>query len=55
MQLGFLASQIPPKRVTNLVVPGSTGMEGTESVVHISSSANSIYADMAKDGVVKGG
>lgn len=53
MQLGFLAAQIPAKRVTNLVVPGSTGMEGTESVVHISSSANSIYADISSDGIIK--
>lgn len=55
VRLGFLASRIPPKNVTNLVVPGTTGMVGPESVVHISSSANAIYADLKADGIVKRG
>lgn len=50
LQLGFLASQIRLRRVTNFVVPGSTGMVGTESVVHISPSARSMYADLRADG-----
>jgi anionic cell wall polymer biosynthesis LytR-Cps2A-Psr (LCP) family protein len=53
LQLAFLASQIPVKNVNNFVVPGSTGMEGSESVVHLSSSAKSMYADLAKDGFIK--
>lgn len=51
---GFLAASIPAKKVNNFVVPGSTGMEGTESVVHISSGANALYADMRNDGIIKG-
>lgn len=52
--LAFTAYQIKPANVKNLVVPGSTGMEGTQSVVYISPAANAIYADMAKDGLVGG-
>lgn len=52
MRLAFYAADIPLKKVNNLVVPGSSGMEGTESVVHISSSANSMYADLEQDGYI---
>ena len=55
LQLGFLATQISLKHVTNFVVPGTTGMVGTESVVHISPSANSLYADLKADGCIAGG
>jgi len=55
LQLGFLASQVPVKHVTNFVVPGSTGMVGTESVVHISSSANPMYTDLKADGCIANG
>lgn len=51
-QLAFLASELPLKKVNNYVVPGSTGMEGTESVVHISSSAKAMYADLKADGYI---
>jgi LCP family protein required for cell wall assembly len=55
LQLGFLASQISLKNVNNFVVPGSTGMEGTESVVHISPSAQSYYDDLGADGYIAKG
>lgn len=55
LEFGFLASQIPSKKVNNFVVPGSTGMEGSESVVHISPSAKSMYSDLEADGIIKGG
>jgi polyisoprenyl-teichoic acid--peptidoglycan teichoic acid transferase len=51
----FLASEMPLKKVNNFVVPGSTGMEGTESVVHISSSANALYSDLRDDGYISKG
>jgi LCP family protein required for cell wall assembly len=52
LDLAITATQVNPKKVKNLVVPGSTGMEGSASVVFISGAARSIYADMRKDGVV---
>lgn len=53
MAFGFLAAEMPLKGVNNFVVPGSTGMEGTESVVHISPSAKAMYADLKADGTIK--
>lgn len=52
MRLAFYAAGMPLKKVNNFVVPGSTGMEGSESVVHISSSANSMYNDLEQDGFI---
>jgi len=52
LDLAFTASRINPKRVENMVVPGSTGMEGGQSVVFLSSAAVAIYRDMADDGFV---
>lgn len=54
LQLAFTVRQIDPDKITNKVVPGGTGLEGQESVVHISSSANAMYQDMAGDGLLKG-
>lgn len=55
MEFAWLGTEIPAKKVNNFVVPGSTGMEGSESVVHISSSANALYADLRDDGVISKG
>lgn len=44
--------QIDPAKVTNLVVPGSTGSAGDASVVFISDAAQDIYADIRDDGVI---
>jgi LCP family protein required for cell wall assembly len=52
LDLAFTASEIDPERVENMVVPGSVGMEGGQSVVFLSSAAVAIYRDMADDGFV---
>ena len=52
IDLAFTALAVNPKQVVNLVVPGTTGSVGTKSVVVISSAANKIYADLAKDGML---
>lgn len=52
MALAFTSTAINAKKAQNMVVPGSTGMEGGLSVVYISPSAQAIYADMKDDGVV---
>ena len=52
LNLAFTALSFNPKRVTNLVVPGSTGFEGAQSVVHLSPNAGQIYSDIANDGIV---
>jgi LCP family protein required for cell wall assembly len=51
LDLAITATQVNPKNVKNLVVPGSTGTVGGASVVFISGSAASIYADMRRDGI----
>lgn len=50
--LGLIASSLDPLKVTNLVVPGSTGTAGDASVVFISDAAQEIYADLRDDGIV---
>jgi polyisoprenyl-teichoic acid--peptidoglycan teichoic acid transferase len=52
IDVAFSALQIPKKSVKNLVVPSTTGSAGAASVVFISPSAQSIYADMRTDGAV---
>ncbi len=52
IQLAFTAYGIQAKHVENMVVPGTTGMEGSQSVVFISDSAGVIYDDMKFDGIV---
>jgi LCP family protein required for cell wall assembly len=52
IDLALTATQVSPSNVKNLVVPGSNGFAGSASVVFISPSASSIYADMRADGVV---
>jgi len=39
--------------VNSMVVPATVGTVGTASVVFISGSARSIYADMRRDGVAR--
>jgi polyisoprenyl-teichoic acid--peptidoglycan teichoic acid transferase len=55
VDLGFTASQIDAGRITHRVVPGTTGMAGAQSVVFISGSAQSLYADMRRDGLLGSG
>ncbi len=51
LSFGFEATQFDPKKVQNMVVPGTIGMEGDQSVVHLSNESQ-LYADMEKDAVV---
>ncbi len=52
LDLAFTAYGINPKRVQNLVVPGTNGMQGGQSVVYLSPAAVAIYRDLGDDGVV---
>ena len=52
LSLAFTASTINPKHVTNIVLPGTTGTAGTQSIVNLTSQANAIFADLKKDGIV---
>lgn len=52
IDLAFTALSFSPKKVTNLVVPGGTGMVGIKSVVFLSPVAGKIYSDLANDGMV---
>ena len=51
VSFGFEATQFDPRKVQNMVVPGSLGFEGPQSVVHLSNESR-LYADMAKDAIV---
>ena len=50
--LAMLATAVPPKRITNLVAMGSSGMAGSMSIVNLSGDNGRLYADMAADGYV---
>jgi LCP family protein required for cell wall assembly len=52
LSLAFTTTGINPKRVENVVVPGSTGVNGESSIVIISAEADAIYHDMANDGLI---
>jgi len=54
LDLAFTITTIDAANVTNQVVPGSIGHDGAESIVNLSSSARSLYADMAADGLIGG-
>jgi LCP family protein required for cell wall assembly len=51
IDLGLLAAQVDPGKVRNVVSPGSVGMAGSASVVHLSASAQRIYRDIRDDGI----
>jgi polyisoprenyl-teichoic acid--peptidoglycan teichoic acid transferase len=51
VSFGFEATQFDPKKVQNMVVPGTIGFEGPQSVVHLANESR-LYADMAKDAIV---
>ena len=56
LKLAFTASTINPKHVPNIVIPGSTGMAGTESIVNLDQSKlQAIAADLKPDGILKKG
>lgn len=52
LNLGFIALQIKPKNVTNIVMPGTTGAAGAASVVFLSPPTG-FYADLADDGIIQ--
>lgn len=52
ISLAFTTTGINPKRVANIVVPGTTGMNGSSSIVNLSPEADAIYRDMANDGLI---
>jgi LCP family protein required for cell wall assembly len=52
MSLAYAASQIPSTNVNNVPLQGSTGYEGTQSVVHLSTRSEGVFADIRSDGVV---
>jgi polyisoprenyl-teichoic acid--peptidoglycan teichoic acid transferase len=54
MSLAFTATTINPKRIVNIVVPGSVGMAGTTSIVSLSQTTlDAISHDLANDGLLK--
>jgi LCP family protein required for cell wall assembly len=50
--LAYTSSHINPKGVTNVVLPGSTGFQGTLSVVFLSEEKDVIFADVKGDGIL---
>ena len=50
--LAYTASHVNPKGVTNVVLPGSTGFQGTLSVVFLSQEKDVIFADVKGDGLL---
>jgi polyisoprenyl-teichoic acid--peptidoglycan teichoic acid transferase len=50
--MGFAAASVPPKNVNNQIVPGYVDNVNGISIVRMSSSANKLFKDMAKDGVI---
>lgn len=54
LQLAWTATQIPAANVNNLVVPATTGMQGAQSVVYISPSAQALYTSMQRTGTAPG-
>jgi LCP family protein required for cell wall assembly len=52
LDLALTATQIPASKVANQVVPATVGSVGSQSVVFITSGAQSVYADMRDDGVI---
>jgi polyisoprenyl-teichoic acid--peptidoglycan teichoic acid transferase len=53
MSLAYAAEQIPWRNVNNVPLQGSTGYEGTQSVVHLSARSDAVFADIRTDGVVE--
>jgi polyisoprenyl-teichoic acid--peptidoglycan teichoic acid transferase len=52
VDLGLTATQIPPSKVNNLVVPGRNGFAGGASVVYLTSGARAIFRDLRQDGFI---
>ncbi len=52
LALAFTSTLLNPKKVENVVAPGTTGMSGATSIVNLSSQARTIFDDLKKDGLV---
>jgi LCP family protein required for cell wall assembly len=52
LSLSFTASSINPKHVVNIVVPGTVGMSGNQSVVNLAPDAQTIFDDLKNDGLI---
>jgi LCP family protein required for cell wall assembly len=52
IKLAGLSASIPASRVTNLVAMGTSGMVGTQSVVHLSDTNQPLWQDLAADGYI---
>jgi LCP family protein required for cell wall assembly len=52
VQLAYTCSHVNPKGVTNIALSGSTGMQGSLSVVYLSPQKDAIFADVKPDGIV---
>jgi LCP family protein required for cell wall assembly len=52
IKLAGLSSDLPSARVTNLVAMGTSGMVGSQSVVHLSDANQALWQDMAADGYI---
>jgi LCP family protein required for cell wall assembly len=54
MTLAFTATTINPKRIVNVVLPGTVGMSGTISIVSLNQTTlDAISTDLANDGLLK--
>jgi LCP family protein required for cell wall assembly len=51
--LAYAATRIPAARVNNVPLDGTTGFEGTQSVVHLGPRADDVFADLRDDGLVE--
>lgn len=52
LALAFTVTKIDPKHVENVVAPGTTGSIGNISTVNLTSEAQVLFADLARDGIV---
>ena len=52
MALAYTCSHINPQGVTNIVLPGSTGLERSLSVVYLTSEKDVIFADVKPDALL---
>jgi LCP family protein required for cell wall assembly len=54
LSLAFTATTINPKRIVNVVIPGSIGMAGTTSIVSLNQTTlDAVSNDLANDGLLK--
>jgi len=52
INLAGLSQTLPASKVTNLVAMGSSGMQGSQSVVYLSDQNAALWQDMAQDGYI---